>query len=172
MIWRAPSDNCSNLLPSSRRGGGGDIQERQREFGRHSFPARLAFTSPQKITEDSGGLVDEWREAVSGPTPLQTSHLSISRPLECMGRVMEGRSVIGPLGHTGPHGLTSSIIEVGRSRHTHRTARCGDQIRCAAGRTRCRPSIARAGPRPVPVDLRPRRGRCPRGLIFVEPAPR
>ena len=34
--------------------------------------------------------MDEWREAVSGPTPLQTSHLSISRPLECMGRVMEG----------------------------------------------------------------------------------
>ena len=63
-----------------------------------------------------------------------------------------------------------SIIAVDRSRRTRRMARCGDQIRCAVGRTRCRTSIARADPQPVPVDLRPRRDRCIRGLICVEPA--
>jgi hypothetical protein len=73
---------------------------------------------------------------------------------------------------SGPRGIqarrvTSSIIEVGRRRHTHRMARCGDQIRC-----RCRPSIARAGPRPVPVDLRPRRGRCHRRLGGRRPGSR
>ncbi len=46
---------------------------------------------------------------------------------------------------------------------THRTPRSDRRNRCAADPSRCRPSISRAHPRRVPVDLPPHRGRCPQG---------